>query len=302
MVLPIGLDANGRLVEIPSGSSLLPLGIDASGCLIEIAAGSTAVRQLGLGDNGYLIELMSTAKRLGTFKDLPADLGLLWYHFPASSTVTIDSNGKIASIENNLDTGSNPAVTARAAGRHAIAKLNGFDTAYSADTNLDGILVTDTSKLPIGNADRHQTWVVVSQDGVVGGYRGGGRQYWVDNPFPDYRLRTNNGDFTGSGNTNNSQLHALSLNHRSGVSFMTVDGTARGAFAVELNTSLGTYGIKGAETSYYTMKGNTLLHYAGKRAATVEEQYKIDSICQQFTGVKLADSHPYAASPWMVPA
>lgn len=70
MVLPIGLDANGRLVEIPSGSSLLPLGIDAAGRFVEIGAGGNTPR-IGIGDNGQLIELASaTAPRLLT----PADL------------------------------------------------------------------------------------------------------------------------------------------------------------------------------------------------------------------------------------
>jgi hypothetical protein len=245
------------------------------------------------------------ALRRGTFFDLPADLSLALFSFPISSSVILDGNGKIEGIRDVIGDGTLIARTADSTKRHTLAKINGFDSAYSADTNSNGILLTDYSKLPVGDAERHMTWVVVSQDGVVGGYRGGGRQYWIDNPFPDYRLRTNVADYTGSGSTNNSQLHGLSLNHRniSGAtsrSQMIVDGSQRLDQPVTLNTSLGTYGIKGAELAYYTMKGNTVLHYIGKRAATVDEQYKIDSICQTYTGMTLPAGHPYASTPWMV--
>lgn len=245
------------------------------------------------------------ALRRGTFFDLPADLSLALFSFPISSSVIIDSASMIEGIRDVIGDGTLIARTADSTKRHTLAKINGFDSAYSADTNRGGLLLTDYSKLPIGDAERHMTWVVVSQDGVVGGYRGGGRQYWIDNPFPDYRLRTNVADYTGSGSTNNSQLHGLSINHRniSGAtsrSQMTVDGSLRLDQPVTLNTSLGTYGIKGAETSYFTMKGNTVLHYIGKRAATVDEQYKIDSACQFYTGMTLPSGHPYAATPWLV--
>jgi len=245
------------------------------------------------------------ALRRGTFFDLPADLSLALFCFPIASSVILDANGKIEGIRDVIGDGSLLARTADSTKRHTLAKINGFDSAYSADTNSNGILLTDYSKLPLGDAERHMTWVVVSQDGVVGGYRGGGRQYWIDNPFPDYRLRTNVADYTGSGTTNNSQLHGLSLNHRniSGAtsrSQMVVDGSQRLDQPVTLNTSLGTYGIKGAELAYYTMKGNTVLHYIGKRAATVDEQYKIDSACQFYTGMALPSGHPYATTPWMV--
>lgn len=73
MVLPIGLDANGRLVEIPSGSNLLPLGLDASGRFVEISAGGTIPR-IGIGDNGQLIELASASvQRSWLMSDLPAE-------------------------------------------------------------------------------------------------------------------------------------------------------------------------------------------------------------------------------------
>lgn len=231
---------------------------------------------------------------LWTPQDLPADFKLGWYHFPDASTVTLDANGKIASIENKFNNGSRPCATADAAKRHLIQKYNGFDTAFSDTTNYGGILMTNTAGLPVGNADRCLIFVQAPQDGVVGGYRGGGN-FWVDNPFPDYRMRTNAGDFTLTGTTNNSTLHTLIVNLKAGTASFRVDGMARGSQtpANGFNTTLGTFGIKGADAAYYVQKGSSLGAIVGKRAATADEMYLIEKWYSTFTGQTVQVDNPY---------
>ncbi|WP_271300622.1 phage fiber-tail adaptor protein [Sphingomonas sp. CV7422] len=231
---------------------------------------------------------------LWTPQDLPADFKLGWYHFPDSSTVTLDANGKIASIENKFDNGSRPCATADATKRHLLRQYNGFDTAFSDTTSYGGILMTNTSGLPTGNADLCMIFIQAPQDGVVGGYKGG-TNYWVDNPYPDYRMRTDKGDYTLTGTTNNSTLHVLIVNRKSGTSTFRVDGMARGSQTPSggYNTTLGTFGIKGADTNYYVQKGSSLGAIVGKRAATADEMYLIEKWYSTFTGQTVQSDNPY---------
>ena len=231
---------------------------------------------------------------LWTPQDLPADFKLGWYHFPDSATVTLDANGKIASIENKFNNGSRPCATADATKRHLIQKYNGYDTAFSDTTNYGGILMTNTSGLPVGNADLCMIFIQAPQDGVVGGYRGG-NNYWVDNPFPDYRMRTDKGDYTLTGSTNNSTLHTLIVNRKSGTTTFRVDGTARGSQTPSggYNTTLGTFGIKGADAAYYVQKGSSLGAIVGKRAATADEMYLMEKWYSTFTGQTVQADNPY---------
>lgn len=241
--------------------------------------------------------------RLWTPQDMPSDFKLGWWHFPDSSTVTLDGASKIASIENKFDNGTRLASTADSTKRHSISKVNGYDTAFSTDTTLNGILVSNTSGFPLGNADLFMMFVVMPQDGVVGGYRGG-NNYWVDNPFPDFRLRTNGGDFTATGSTNNSTLHTSIFNRVSGKTNIRVDGTDRGTHTPTsaYNTTLGTFGIKGADVGYYPLKGATLAAMVGKRAATSDEIYKIEWWYATFTGQTIPSDNPYKTNPPMVTA
>jgi len=239
---------------------------------------------------------------LWTPQDLPSDFKLGWYHFPDSATVTLDASSKIASIENKFDNGSRPCATPSNLTRHVIQQFNGYDTAYSPTVNTHGgILMQNTTGLPTGNADLCMIFVAMSQDGVVGGYRGG-NNYWVDNPFPDYRLRTNGGDFTATGSTNNTALHTAIFNRSAGKTNIRVDGTDRGTHTPTstYNTTLGTFGIKGADNSYYVMKGSTLGAIVGKRAATADEMFLIEKWYSTFTGQTVPASNPYAASLPMV--
>lgn len=231
---------------------------------------------------------------LWTPQDLPADFKLGWYHFPDSSTVTLDANGKIAQIENKFDNGSRPCATADATKRHLIQKYNGYDTAFSDTTNYGGILMTNTSGLPTGNADLCMIFIQAPQDGVVGGFRGG-NNFWVDNPYPDYRMRTDKGDYTLTGTTNNSTLHVLIVNRKSGTSTFRVDGMARGSQTPSggYNTTLGTFGIKGADANYYVQKGSSLGAIVGKRAATADEMYLIEKWYSTFTGQTVQSDNPY---------
>ena len=234
------------------------------------------------------------ATRLWTPQDLPSDFKLGWYHFPDTSTVTLDANGKIASIENKFNNGSRPCSTADATKRHLLQKVNGYDTAFSDSTNYGGILMTNTSGLPVGNADLCMIFINMPQDGVVGGYRGG-QNYWVDNPYPDYRMRTDKGDFTLTGTTNNSTLHTLIVNRKSGTTYFRVDGMARGSQtpATPYNTTLGTFGIKGADAAYYVQKGASLGAIIGKRAATADEMYLIEKWYSTYTGQTVQSDNPY---------
>ena len=231
---------------------------------------------------------------LWTPQDLPADFKLGWYHFPDSATVTLDANGKIALIENKFDNGLRPCSTPSSAKRHLLQKTNGFDTAFSDATDYGGILMNSTTGLPVGNADLCMIFIQQPQDGVVGGYRGG-NNYWIDNPFPDYRMRTDKGDFNGTGTTNNSSLHTLIINRKSGTSTMRVDGFARGSQTPSggYNTTLGTFGIKGADAGYYVQKGASLGAIIGKRAATADEMYLIEKWYSTFTGQPVQADNPY---------
>lgn len=241
------------------------------------------------------------AMRRGTFKDLPTDLGFGLWDTTQASSITLDGSNLISSIENVFGNGSNPAVTTDATKRRSLSTYNGLVTSYSAGTSLGPHIISNTTGVPLGNADRHYTWIALSMDGVVCGYNGG-RAYWVDNPFPDYRIRTNNGDFTGTGSTDQNSLHSGSLNHTSGVTTLTVDGAARGSFTVTLDTSLGSLGFAGANSGFFPMKGHFVLFFMGKRAATADEQAKIDSAAQAYHGKALPSGHPYVTTPWMVPA
>lgn len=231
---------------------------------------------------------------LWTPQDLPADFKLGWYHFPDTATVTLDASGKIAAIENKFNNGSRPCSTPSTAKRHLLQKTNGFDTAFSDATDYGGILMNSTTGLPVGNADLCMIFVQQPQDGVVGGYRGG-NNYWIDNPYPDYRMRTDKGDFNGTGSTNNSSLHTLIINRKSGTSTMRVDGFARGTQTPTggYNTTLGTFGIKGADAGYYVQKGASLGAIVGKRAATADEMYLIEKWYSTFTGQPVQSDNPY---------
>lgn len=233
--------------------------------------------------------------RLWTPQDLPTEFKLGWYHFPDASTVTLDANGRIASIENKFDNGSRPCGTADATKRHLVQKYNGFDTAFSDSTNYGGILMTNTAGLPVGNADLCMIFIQAPQDGVVGGYRGG-NSFWIDNPFPDYRLRTDKGDFTGTGSTNNSSLHTLIVNRKSGSTTLRVDGTVRGTHTPSggYNTTLGTFGIKGADANYYVQKGSSLGAIVGATALSQDDMWRVEKWYSTFTGQPVPSDNPYA--------
>lgn len=218
-------------------------------------------------------------------------IGFWWFPY---KNYTLDSASKVAAIANNFPDASRTCSTANAAKRHSIAQVNGYDTAFSADTTLNGILLDNTTGIPTGNADLCMIFVQMPQDGVVGGYRGG-NNYWIDNPFPDYRLRTNAGDFTATGNTNNSTLHTLVVNRKAGVTTIRVDGDARGTHAPSggYNTTLGTWGLKGADVAYYPLKGATAGGALYGGALSDDEVYKWEAWAAKVTGQTIRTDNPY---------
>lgn len=234
------------------------------------------------------------ALRDKTPQDLPASQKFGWWMIPFASTVTRDANGLLQSVENSFDNGSRPCGTTDATKRHTISKVNGYDCAVSTDTSRGGILLQNMTGIPSGNADLCMIFIQMPQDGVVGGFRGG-NNYWVDNPYPDYRMRTEKGDFTGSGTTNNTSLHTLIINRKNGVTTMRVDGTTRGTQAPSggYNTTLGTFGIKGADANYYVLKGATLGAMLLKQAASDDDIYFFEAYFARYTGQAIPSDNPY---------
>jgi hypothetical protein len=243
------------------------------------------------------------AQRAFTFQDLAADFKLTLHDM--ASGVTLDANGKIASIANSFGNGANPAITANtnSARRHSPVTYNGYPTAFSDSTSYDGILISDTSAFPKGNEDRYMMVINLSQDGIVFGYRGDGANiYCVDNPYnPGYRLyTTGNPTLTGTTAPSANSLHCLELVHQSSVTRMYVDGALNGTLNAVLATTIKKIGIKGAEADYYTMKGYMALALMGKRAPTQDEQWRIQWKAAQITGRPLPASNPYYNTTPMV--
>lgn len=242
------------------------------------------------------------ALRPWTPQDLPADFKLVWYHIPDSATVSLDANSKIASVANKFTNKANPATTRNEARRNSIRKSNGYDTAYG-DGNQYGILVSDLTGFPTGNADRFMMLVAVNDGGsVLWGYKhdNGGSNYWVDS---DFSLKCNSNTGLNGGAVSRNVLHTYVANHKDGITTLRLDGVqrARGAVTITGVTPANeSVGIKGAQENFFTFTGGTLAAMYSTRAATADEMYLIEYWYAGFTGQAIPADNPYRNNPPMV--
>lgn len=244
----------------------------------------------------------ASSSRAWTPQDLPDDFKLAWYHFPDASTVTLDANGKIASIANKFNNGLvMPAQTANANRRSSIVKLNGFDTSYQADYYADGLLVTNMAAFPTGSADRFFVWAVGngnSNGGIIGGYRKSDtnseqNQFWIDSNF---YLRA--GDTHDGGNgVDRTLLNTLLVNYKEKVMVLRANGVQKSSKNATLSGSYPYFGLRAAAVDYYNMAGSVLGGIWGKRAATQDEMWRIEWYYSTFGTVALPADNPYKTRP-----
>lgn len=239
------------------------------------------------------------AQRTWTPRDLPASIQLAMYWFPFTDTVTMESSA-IASIANWFLNGANPAVTARVGRRHTLVEYNGQPSAYSNSFNYDGILISDVSKFPIGNAPRYMMLVQRALDGIVGGWGGSSTNWRLDSPYPGYRGYDGAGDQAGSIAPSATSAHALEWSHDGSYQEMWVDGVLDKRKAVTLATTRGTIGIKGGERDYYTMQGYTLGAVFLSEVPSADDRARLQWWVSGYTGVPLPTGHAYKNAAPMV--
>jgi len=238
--------------------------------------------------------------RLWTPQDLPADFKLLWYHFPDTSTVTLDTNQRIAAIADKFGSGV-PATSPSTGLQRTYPQLvNGFSTAFGDGYNYAAITISDLSKLPSGNADRYFAWVCnvdANQGGIIGGYRvqdgADATQLWIDSVF---RVRSGI-SLDGSSGVANGTMNFLSVKFANGVETIRANGVTKGSGTVTQSGAYSFFGIRAAMADYYNMVGATLGFISGKRAPTADEEWKIEWWYATYTGKTIPDDNPYKNSP-----
>lgn len=123
------------------------------------------------------------AQRLWTPDDLPVDFKLFEWDFARNDKITLDANAGIAAIADNWQ--GRLASTPSLSSRRTLETFNGVQGAYkpggNSNTDESGLFLSDFTGLPTGNADRYMAFVVVHNDGIIGGYGNTlANDYWLD--------------------------------------------------------------------------------------------------------------------------
>lgn len=238
--------------------------------------------------------------------DLPADFKLFEWDFARDDLIALDANGGISSIADTWQ--GRLAGTASVNDRRKLAAFNGVQGAFKpgsgADTRADGIILSDLTGLPAGNADRYLGFAAVAIDGIIGGYRGNtDKIYCFDTPSdPGLRFYYDTNRVTSQLPVDKTLAHFYAGKHASSVSKLRVDGMDAGTYPATLQTVLDSFGIAGAQTDFYGIVGYSFYAIVGKRAPTQDEEWLIEAwVAKYKTKRTVPNDNPYRTTLPMVP-